>query len=196
MRAPLAIALLGFVLAAHALAQEQEGGGFGRDRASVDAVGNLEAYAAYKMAQYDRARELWLALAQGGNTTAMINLANLYAQGQGVPRDPAAAAAWTRKAAELGDSRAQLELGQAYESGEGVERDNREAAHWFKEAALQGDADAAFRLGVMLATAYGRGMAQASPEERAEGARWLEAAARGGHKEAAGLLAALRGDGG
>ena len=84
--------------------------GLDRDRASVEAVGNLEAYTAYKMAQYDRARELWLALAEAGNTTAMVSLANLYAQGQGVPRDPEAAFDWTRQAAERGDVRARLEL--------------------------------------------------------------------------------------
>lgn len=187
MRVVMALLVVG-AMAAPAFAQES---GFTRDRASVEAVGNLEAYAAYKMAQYDRARELWLALAEQGNTTAMINLANLYAQGQGVPRDPAVAADWARKAAERGDPRAQLDLGEAYESGAGVPRDNREAARWFRQAAGQGDADAAFRLGVMLATGYGKGMAAASPEERAEARRWLEQAAQGGHEEAAGLLAAL-----
>jgi TPR repeat protein len=166
-------------------------GGFGRDPASVQAVGNLEAYAAYKMAQYDRARALWLELAEQGNTTAMVNLANLHAQGQGVPRDPAAAVAWTRKAAELGDVRAQLELGLAYENGTGVARDNQEAARWFRAAAGQGDADAAFNLGVMLATAHGKGVGAATPEERREARRWLQLAADRGHRQASGFLAAL-----
>jgi TPR repeat protein len=175
-------------LAFPAVAQDN---GLDRDRASIEAVGNLEAYAAYKMAQYDRARELWLALAEQGNTTAMVNLANLHAQGQGVPRDPAVAFDWTRRAAERGDVRAQLDLGLAYENGTGVARDNRAAADWFRKAAEQGDGDAAFNLGVMLATAYGKGVGVASPEEKREARRWLQLAAERGHRQAPGFLAAL-----
>lgn len=164
----------------------------GRDKASVEAVGNLEAYAAYKMGQYDRAREMWLALAGNGNTTAMLNLANLYEQGQGVPRDQALALGWTRKAAERGDPRAQMELGQAYEDGAGVPRDNAEAARWFRAAAEQGDGDAAFNLGVMLATNYGQGVGTASPEQRKEAADWLAKAAQAGNREAPPMLEVLK----
>ncbi|MBP2316412.1 tetratricopeptide repeat protein [Azospirillum soli] len=121
----------------------------GRDEASTQAVESLEAYAAYKMGQYDLARERWEALAAKGNTTAMINLANLHAQGQGVPRNPAMARSWTRKAAELDDARAQFELGLAYERGDGVDRDLDEAARWLGRAAEQGNGEAAARLKVL-----------------------------------------------
>jgi TPR repeat protein len=61
----------------------------------------------------------WEALAARNTTTAMVNLDG---QGQGVPRDPAAARAWTRRAADLGDSRAQLDLGLTYDRGDDVEQ--------------------------------------------------------------------------
>lgn len=163
-----------------------------RDQASVDAVESLNAYAAYKLGDYETARERWLALAERGNTSAMINLANLHEQGQGVPRDLAKAVAWLTQGAELGDSRAQLNLGLAYEKGTGVERDPRQAAQWFRQAAEQGDTTAQFNLGVMLATAYGEGLGSSEPADRAEAAAWLEKAAAGGHPDAAEFLATVR----
>jgi TPR repeat protein len=167
--------------------------GFGqRDQASVDAVESLNAYAAYKLGDYQTARERWLALAERGNTSAMINIANMYEQGQGVEQDQQTALSWQRRAADLGDSRAQLHLGVAYEEGHGVERDPRQAAEWFRKAAEQDDATAQFNLGVMLATAYGEGLDQSTPAERTEAITWLERAADGGHPDAAQLLSTLR----
>ncbi len=161
------------------------------DRTSVEAVESLQAYALYKSGQYEKALELWKALAERGNTTAMTNLANMYEQGQGVERDTAAAAEWLRRAAELGDRVAQLNLGLAFERGTGVERDNREAARWFRRAAEQGDVDAQFNLGVMLATAYGDGADKATAADREEAVTWLEKAAAQNHPEARGFLQLL-----
>ena len=138
-----------------------------RDRASVEAVQSLQAYAAYKSGNYAQARSLWEDLAARGNTTAMNNLANMFEQGQGIPKDPAASIQWLRKAAELGDPVAQLNLGLAFERGTGVTRDNHEAARWFRKSAEQGDRDAQFNLGVMLATNYGAGAESATAEQRA-----------------------------
>jgi len=171
-----------------AAAQEEFGT---RDRNSVEAVESLNAYAAYKLGDYETARERWLSLAERGNTSAMINIANLYDQGQGVARDQAAALEWLELAAELEDPRAQLELGLAYEKGQGVERDPKRAAEWFRQAAEQGDTTAQFNLGVMLATAYGAGLEQSSAGERAEAAQWLEKAATGGHADAPEFLSTL-----
>jgi TPR repeat protein len=149
----------------------------GRDKASQEAVESLEAYAVYKMGQYDEARIIWLSLASRNNTSAMINLANMAEQGQGVPRDLSSTAKWLRKAAELGDQRGQLQLGLAYEKGLGVERDPKKAADWFLKAAEQGDSTAQFNLGVMLATNYGKGIKSATPEQRQAAIKWLEKAA-------------------
>lgn len=172
---------------------EQEQTPFGQpDRASIEAVKSLEAYAAYKLGDYETARQRWLPLAEGGNTSAMINLANLYEQGQGVARDYAAAAAWLVKAAERDDPRAQVSLGLAYETGQGVERDPHAAAGWFRRAAEQGDSTAQFNLGVMLATAHGEGLAASTPEQRREAMVWLDRAVQGGEREAEDLLNLLR----
>ncbi len=173
--------------------QDYEPTPFGQpDRVSIEAVKSLEAYAAYKLGDYETARQRWLPLAEGGNTSAMINLANLYEQGQGVARDPVAAAAWLTKAAELDDPRAQVSLGLAYETGQGVARAPRTAAAWFRRAAEQGDTTAQFNLGVMLATAYGEGLAASTPEQRREAMAWLDRAVQGGEREAEDMLNLLR----
>ena len=179
--------LLSPVVAGPAHAQSET-----RDRASSEAVEGLEAYAVYKMGQYDLARERWEALAAKGNTTAMINLANMLTQGQGVARDPVAARAWTRKAAEHGDARAALDLGLAYERGDGVARDLDQAAVWLGRAADKGNAEAQFSLGVLLATGHGRGSAAATPEQRRAATAWLARAAASGHAEASAMLAAFQ----
>jgi len=182
LRSMSVFALL-FALAAPALAVNQT---------EKEAVQNLKAYAAYKMAQYERAREIWLSLAEGGNTTAMNNLANMYDQGQGVEQDPATAARWMRRAAEAGDSIAQLNLGLAYEKGRGVPHDNHIAADLFRRAAEQGEQTAQFNLGVMLVTNYGQGPETASDEQRDEARGWLEKSADQGHPEAPVMLQLLR----
>ncbi len=163
----------------------------GRDKASREAVESLEAYAVYKMGQYDEARKIWLSLASRNNPSAMINLANMSEQGQGVPRDLGQAAEWLRKAAELGDTRGQLQLGLAYEKGLGVERSPEIASEWFLKAAEQGDSTAQFNLGVMLATNYGKGIKNASPEQRQAAIKWLEKAAEDDHPDAETFLEML-----
>lgn len=160
--------------------------------AAGDAVANLEAYAAYKMGRFAEARERWEELAARGNTTAMINLANLYEQGQGVPVDAARAGAYTRDAAEAGDPRAQYQLAMAYERGAGVPHDLDAAAHWLERAARQGEVDAQFALGVLLATGQGAGSAAATPDEIAAARTWLDRADAAGHPEAADYLAGLK----
>ncbi|MHA7833554.1 MAG: tetratricopeptide repeat protein [Algiphilus sp.] len=150
------------------------------------------AYAEYKSGNYVEAKRLWAEAAERGSTDAMINLANLYVQGQGVPRDLAVAADWYRRAAEAGDPVAQVHFGEAIEAGAGVPRDNREAARWFRKAAEQGDAQAAFNLGVMLATDYGAGLEHSSEAQRRAALDWLSKAADGGHREARGMRDSLR----
>ena len=145
----------------------------GRDKNSVEAVQSLEAYAKYKMGQYDEARNIWLLLAEKNNASALINLANLYEQGQGVKRDLTQSIAWLRKAADLDDTRGQFQLAMAYEKGLGVERDLQQAAYWLEKAAVQGDGTAQFNLGVMLATNFGKGVMTSSTEQRKQAIEWL-----------------------
>lgn len=149
-----------------------------------DAVINLEAYAAYKAGDYGAAREIWQGLAERGNTTALINLANLFQQGQGVSEDQRRALRYIERAAHLGDERAQYELGMAYETGTIVERDIDLAASWLRRSAEGGSPEGQFAYGVMLATARGAGLTESSAEEKAEAVMWLRKARGNGHLEA------------
>lgn len=157
-----------------------------------EAVANLKAYAAYKSGDYDKAKQIWEGLAAKGNTTARINLANLFQQGQGVTADQKEAIGYVKKAAELGDSRAQYELGIAYEKGAVVGRDIQKAAKWLKKSAEQDNSDGQFAYGVMLATSYGKGIEQASEAERTEALSWLNKAKANGNTEAADYIDILK----
>ena len=79
----------------------------------------------------------------------------MYCNGQGVPRDYAAAVSWYRKAADQGDARAQFNLGAMYAKGQGVLRDSAVAILWFRKAADLGDANGQFNLGVMYYNGLG-----------------------------------------
>lgn len=156
-----------------------------------EAVKNLKAYALYKAGEYDAARQLWEELAAIGNTTALVNLSNLFQQGQGVTEDQKKAMEYVAKAAELGDARAQYELGLAYEKGTVLGRDIDKAAGWLKKSAEQDYADGQFAYGVMLATSYGKGVEKATDPERTEALDWLRKAKANGNLEASDYIKIL-----
>lgn len=79
-----------------------------------------------------------------------MNLGLMYADGRGgLPRDPAQAVAWYRKAAEQNLPLAQLMLALSYASGRGVPRDDLQALRWFEQAADNGLALAQYGLGML-----------------------------------------------
>lgn len=124
---------------------------------------------------YAEARRWLSRAAEQGDEEAINNLAVMLRMGMGVDPDPVAACALFETAANKGEIRAQLSLGHEYESGEVVPRDLRRAERWFRAAAAQGEPNAMFRLSRLLLLG-GDGIQQ----ERAEGVKWLEAAARAG----------------
>ena len=63
-----------------------------------------------------------LARAEGGDRTAQVQLADCYAQGRGVERSPAQAAAWLRRAAEQGSPEGQSIFGFCCLEGFGVKK--------------------------------------------------------------------------
>ena len=154
-----------------------------RDNAG-EAVTNLEAYAAFKMGQHDKARRIWEKLAEKGNVTALLNLANMFQQAQGVEEDQKKALTYVRKGAQFGDPRAQYELGMAYERGTILKRDLQQAAQWFEKAAMQGEVDAQFALGVLNVTAFGKGQNSMTVDQRKQAIAWLSKADAQGHEEA------------
>ncbi len=78
----------------------------------------------------------WHALAEDGDPAAALALGNLYATGEGVPRDDERAAYWYGRAAARGLPEAQFALGLLYATGQGVPRDLRLAHMWVNLAAV------------------------------------------------------------
>ena len=76
--------------------------------------------------------------AEQGLADAQFNLGNMYAKGEGVPKDAGKGVAWYRKAAEQGLAGAQFNLGLAYAKGEGTSNDVVQAHMWFNLAGSSG----------------------------------------------------------
>lgn len=151
---------------------------------AADAVSSLRAYAQFKAGNYAEARAIWERLASKGNTTALINLANLFQQGMGVDENDMQALVYVQQAADLGDARAQYELGIEYEKGVLLERDLDQAAMWLKRSASQDNADGQYAYGILLATAYGKGFSQTTLQQREEALMWLKKSRSNGHPDA------------
>lgn len=116
------------------------------DRVSREAVEALEAYAAYKMAQFPEAYRRFLLLAQKNNVQGMLNVANMLQAGQGVVRDQTAALDWYRRAAERGSAIGMFYTGQAYLHGRGTAIDRQQAADWLRRAVEAGSDEARLEL--------------------------------------------------
>lgn len=135
------------------------------------------------MRWYDRA-------AEAGNPRAQYFLGLSYERGlRGTAPDPAAAAAWYRKAAEQGFVDAQLRLAALLLAGRGVARDLAEAARWTAAAADAGSAAARYNLALMHERGWG------VARDLARAADLYAEAADGGVAKAALALAALYGRG-
>lgn len=121
-----------------------------------------DGVAAYSLQNYEKARAIWLRLANDGDERSIFRLADLYARGLGGPKDAAMAAKYYCqaaeadhaeanylcakgrhdsgqggieeyiKSAELGHRRAQYDLANFYVSGDGVEIDYDAAYRWYK----------------------------------------------------------------
>ncbi len=81
-------------------------------------------------------------LAEGGDPIAQYRLGLMLDFGQGVQKDPEAAANWMRLAADQGDSDAQFALGRMYQLGRGVPFNPAQGWWWLRQAANQGNLDA------------------------------------------------------
>jgi TPR repeat protein len=82
----------------------------------------------------------WFLFAAGkGDPRAMNNIAALYSDGLGVPKDDGKAVEWLRKGAALGDDYSEYNLGFKYQLGLGVPRDYAEAVRYYNLAADGGN---------------------------------------------------------
>jgi TPR repeat protein len=152
-----------------------------QDQVARDMIRVLNAYVVYKMGQYESAFQQYLELAEEGSRQGMLNVANMYAQGQGVERSQEKAFQWYLRAAESGDSISMVEVAMAYEEGQGTVPDKVEAISWYRRAAEAGNSDARWLLGKRL---YDQGRS-------AEGLCLINMAATGGQPSAHQFLAGL-----
>ncbi len=113
---------------------------------------------AYLKGDYAQAFDLWHKAAQAGDAEAQAWLGSLYANGEGVPVDDAAALAWYLKAAEQGNHMAQANVGAFCFMGRGAPRDVAVAVKWLTAAAEGKDLNGLFNLAVIYAK--GDGIAQ------------------------------------
>jgi hypothetical protein len=109
--------------------------------------------------------------AQAGSAEAELQLAILYAKGEGVAQDYETGAKWFRAAADQGLPRAQYDMGVLYERGRGVPADPEQAASWYQKAA-----DGKYPLAQYnLAVAYTKG--QGVRKDLSEATLWYRRAA-------------------
>jgi hypothetical protein len=80
--------------------------------------------------------------AAAGDPSAQFNLALAYQEGSQVPKDPAHALEWYRKAAAAGFVEAQYNLGVLLLNGAKAPAEEKEATRWFYAAAQNGLFDA------------------------------------------------------
>jgi hypothetical protein len=120
---------------------------------------------------YGKAAEIYRKAAEQGYAPAQIQLAALYAKGQGVALDNAKAMEWATKAAVAGNAEAQGWIGAKYFEGKIVAKNPAKAIEWLEKAAMQGHVIAT----LLLASMYQNG--KDVPADPAKAKYWLERAA-------------------
>ncbi len=85
-------------------------------------------------------KEAFRLLSLAGTSRAVANLARMYAEGLGIPKDLAEAIRLYKTVAKF-EFRAQLELGRIYSRGIGVPTDPDEALRWYSAVAAREDDD-------------------------------------------------------
>lgn len=93
--------------------------------------------------------------AEKGHRKALFNVAYMYENGMGIPKDSAEAFLWYRRAAEDGHLESQYRLGRRLYHGIGVEKDHSAAAKWIRKAADNGHAASQYSLGWMYTNGSG-----------------------------------------
>ncbi len=102
-----------------------------------------------------------------GDARAQTELAFMYSNGDGGPKDDAKAVEWLQKAVAQGDGAAQYDLGDKYFEGLGVPKDYKKAFALCEKAAAQGYFPAYDLLGAMYAD--GKGV----PQDNVRAAAWF-----------------------
>ncbi len=157
---------LGFICAsfaiAPALAGETDGGPVVLPREPPSKLyrpGNSDLFQqgvkAFDAKDYTTAFKIFSQLAGKDDLAAMRNVALMERQGLGTAKDPKAAIAMYRKAAEGGLATAAADLGEMLLEGEGGKPDPEDALPWLEAAAAADHPIAQYLLAEMYARGYG-----------------------------------------
>jgi len=149
-----------------------------------------EGRAALELAEYRTAATHFAHAAEAGNAAAQYELATLYHEGDGVPRDLARAIYWYTHAAEQGNTPAQYWLCVMHREGIGVPRDYAEAFYWCHRAAEKGHAAAMFAVGQFYFDGLGNGFIR----DHVRAYIWFTLADAQGDEDAQRMLTALEED--
>ncbi|MGL4287947.1 MAG: tetratricopeptide repeat protein, partial [Phreatobacter sp.] len=158
--------------------------------AAATGVGDA-AFGAYQRGQFLTAfREATQRVEAGPDPVSMTLLAELHANGLGVPRNDQRALGWYRLAADRGDRNAIFALAMMHVEGRaGQTRDPAAAKALFERAAALGHPAAGYNLGLLAFSGQG-----GQPDPIAA-ARWFQMAADLGNADAQYALAVLLKDG-
>ncbi|MCS3807561.1 tetratricopeptide repeat protein [Xanthomonas sp. 4461] len=133
--------------------------------------------------QPDQAIALLRKAAAGHDVNAQLLLAQLYAEGRGVPADPAMAMLWYEVAANAGHPEAMNQLGRCHELGFGTACNIVLAALWYRRAAEHGLDWGMYNLAHLYGS--GRGVAQ----DHAQALALYRTAAERGHAKSMNFVA-------
>jgi TPR repeat protein len=118
----------------------------------------------------DRAREMFsYAASYFGNADAQYDLARLYLDGVGAPRDPRYGTRWLGLAAQKGQHQAQALLGQMLFNGDQLPRQAARGLMWLTLARDNAAPDESW-----IRESYNRAFTKASDEDRASALQMLE----------------------
>ncbi len=117
-----------------------------------------QGWQAYESGQYEKAFQIWQALAEQGHELAQVNIGAMYDAGQGVAENPLKAFELFFAAAQRGNPYAQYNVANMFKQGRGTPSDQTEAKSWYLKAAEQDLAIAQYSLGMLNAS-------PADPEE-------------------------------
>ena len=110
--------------------------------------------------------------AKNGNAPAQYQLAEFYALGLGVSKNPVEAKKWYERSAKQGLPIAEFYLAAVYHVGLGVPRNDERAARWYKKAAQSGFPGAEVKLGEMYENGAG------VPQNYVKAAEWYRRACK------------------
>jgi TPR repeat protein len=104
----------------------------------ADIVTCMQGYFATKSGDHEGANTIFETCTDQGYVGAMHWRSYMAHNGYGMPEDPAEAAEWDRRAAELGDPVGQFNYGLDLLRGHGIARDPIRGRQWVDKAAAQG----------------------------------------------------------